>query len=116
MNLKGCGRKRSCPNFKVLSQHPPGRTERNLKNCSRESRPSGHDLYTGPPEYETGVLNIQPTQKRVSSRLRYKYQNSNLYFKLHIMQLYFENSRFIVNICLVSFCVFSLSPVSHLSL
>jgi hypothetical protein len=27
MNWKGCGRKRSWPNFKVLSRHLSGRTE-----------------------------------------------------------------------------------------
>jgi hypothetical protein len=29
MNAKGFGRKQSWPNFKVLSQHLPGRTEEN---------------------------------------------------------------------------------------
>jgi hypothetical protein len=29
MNWEGFGRKQSSPNFKVISQHPPGGTEEN---------------------------------------------------------------------------------------
>jgi hypothetical protein len=38
MKWKGFGRKRSRPNFKVLSRHSPGGTEVNLENVSQDSR------------------------------------------------------------------------------
>jgi hypothetical protein len=34
MNWKGCGRRRSWPNFKVLSQYLPGGTEKNHEKTS----------------------------------------------------------------------------------
>jgi hypothetical protein len=50
MNWKGCGRKRSWPNFKVLSRHLPGGTEENHENLSQDSRSPAESLNTRPPE------------------------------------------------------------------
>jgi hypothetical protein len=55
LNWKGCVKKRSWHNFKILSRHSPGVTEEtheNFKNC----RYPGRDLNQGPPEYEAGAL------------------------------------------------------------
>jgi hypothetical protein len=49
MNWKGCGRKRSWPNCKVLSRHSPGETAENL---SQNSRSPGRDFNPGRPEYD----------------------------------------------------------------
>jgi hypothetical protein len=40
MNWNGFGRKRSLPNFKILSRHSPGWTEENHKNLNQDSRVS----------------------------------------------------------------------------
>jgi hypothetical protein len=56
MNWKGCGRKQSRPNFEELFQHFTGRTEKNTKNLSQDSRFPGRDLNPVPPEYEAAVL------------------------------------------------------------
>jgi hypothetical protein len=61
MNWKGYGRKRLWPNFMVLFQHSPGRTEENHRNPSIDSWSPGQDLKPGPPEHETGVLTTPPT-------------------------------------------------------
>jgi len=53
MNWKGFGRKRSWPNFKVLSWHLPGGTEENHKKLSQDSWSLGRDLNPGPPKYES---------------------------------------------------------------
>jgi hypothetical protein len=58
MNWKGCGRKRSWPNFKVLSQHLPDVLRKTMKTSI--SRSQDRDLNSGPPEYEAGVLRTQP--------------------------------------------------------
>jgi hypothetical protein len=60
MNCKRCGGKRSWPNFKVLSPHLYGGTEKTTKNRSLDSLSSGRDLNPGPPEYEAEVLTSQP--------------------------------------------------------
>jgi hypothetical protein len=54
LNLKRVGRKVS-PNFKVLSQHLPGRTEEKHEK-SQNSRTPDRDLNPGSPEYEKGML------------------------------------------------------------
>jgi hypothetical protein len=62
MNCKGCGRKRSWPNFKILSWQMPEMTERNhekLKSLSQNSRSPGRDLNAGPSEYEAEMLTSQ---------------------------------------------------------
>jgi hypothetical protein len=58
VNWKGCGRKRSWPNFKILSRHSPGRTEENHKTIRIAGR-WGRDLKPEPAEYEAGVLTTQ---------------------------------------------------------
>jgi hypothetical protein len=55
MNWKGCGRKRSWPNFMLLSRYLLGGTEKNTKTLSQDSRSPGRDSNAGPPENETGV-------------------------------------------------------------
>jgi hypothetical protein len=58
MNWKGGRRKRSLPDFKVLSQHSPGKTEEKYENLSQNNRSSCRDLNLGPPGYR--VLTTQP--------------------------------------------------------
>jgi hypothetical protein len=53
MNWKGFGRKRSWPNFKVLSRHSPGRTEENHEN--------NQDSWLSGPTFE-------PRTSRIRSR------------------------------------------------
>jgi hypothetical protein len=54
--LERIGRKRSWPNFKVLSQGSLGVTEKSHEKLKSHSRSLGRDLNPGPTEYETGVL------------------------------------------------------------
>jgi hypothetical protein len=56
MSSKGCGRKRSLTNFKVLYHYLPVGTEENDENLSQDSQSPGRDLNPGPPEYEAEVL------------------------------------------------------------
>jgi hypothetical protein len=49
MNWKGFGRKQSWTNFKVLSQHLPGGTEKSTINLSHNSWSPGWDLNLTPP-------------------------------------------------------------------
>jgi hypothetical protein len=51
-NVKGFGRKRSWPNFLVLSRYLLGGTKKNTKTLSKDSRSPGSDFIPGPPEYE----------------------------------------------------------------
>jgi hypothetical protein len=60
MNWKGCGRKRSWYNFKLLSQHLPGRAEKNHETLRQDSRSPVRGLKLRPPEYELGVLTTRP--------------------------------------------------------
>jgi hypothetical protein len=60
MNLKGLGRKRSWPNFKVLSRHSPGGTEENHKNLNQDSR-------SPEPRIEPGTSGIR--SRSVACRL-----------------------------------------------
>jgi hypothetical protein len=55
MKWKVCGRKRSCPDLKVLSRQSLGGTEEIRENLTYDSRSPGRNLNPGPPEYE-GVL------------------------------------------------------------
>jgi hypothetical protein len=48
MNWKGFGKKRSWPNFKLLSRYLSGVTEEKLKNHSQNSRSPGPGLNPGP--------------------------------------------------------------------
>jgi hypothetical protein len=50
MHWKGFGRKRSLPNFKVLSRHLSGELRRTTKTLSQNSLSSGRDLNPGSPE------------------------------------------------------------------
>jgi hypothetical protein len=61
MSWWGCGRKRSWPNVKVLSQILSGRTEKNQENLSQDNQSQGWDLNSGRPEYKAGVLNHATT-------------------------------------------------------
>jgi hypothetical protein len=57
MNLKGFGRKRSQPNFKV-GYYPGIRLEglgKTTKKLNQHSRSRGPHLNPGPPEYEAEV-------------------------------------------------------------
>jgi hypothetical protein len=49
MNLKGFGRMRLWPNFRVLSRHSPGGTEKNHAKPARIAGRQGQDLNQGPP-------------------------------------------------------------------
>jgi hypothetical protein len=60
MKWRGFGRKRSWPNFKVLSRNSSGVTEVNLENLGQDSHSPGQDLNAGPPEYQEGVLTPRP--------------------------------------------------------
>jgi hypothetical protein len=42
MNWNGFSRKRSWPNFKVLSRHLPGGTDETHRNLNQDSRSSGN--------------------------------------------------------------------------
>jgi hypothetical protein len=55
MNWKGCGRKLSWPNFKVLPWNLPEVTEENHEQ-PQNSRSPARDLNLGPNEWEAGVL------------------------------------------------------------
>jgi hypothetical protein len=46
--------------FKALSRHLTGGTEEKHKNLSLDSQSPGRDFNPGHPEYEAGVLIIQP--------------------------------------------------------
>jgi hypothetical protein len=52
-------KKRSWPNFKVLSRHLSGGTEESHE-MPQSSRSQGRNLNPGPPEYESGVLTTRP--------------------------------------------------------
>jgi len=54
-NLALILRQSSWPAFKILSWHSRGGNEEKHENLSHDSRPSGHDLNPGPPEFETGA-------------------------------------------------------------
>jgi hypothetical protein len=58
MNWKGFGKKKSWPNFKVMSQHSLGGTVENHIETQVSQSP-GQDLNPGPPEYKAGVLTKQ---------------------------------------------------------
>jgi hypothetical protein len=55
MNWKGLGRKRSWPNFEVLSRHLAGETEENHEK-PQGGRSPGRDTSPVSPEHEAGVL------------------------------------------------------------
>jgi predicted Fe-S protein YdhL (DUF1289 family) len=55
MDCKGCGRKRSWPNFNVLSWHLPGQTEKSTEILSQVDQSMGRDLNQEPSDYEEGV-------------------------------------------------------------
>jgi hypothetical protein len=52
ISWKGFGRKRSRPNFKVLSRHSPRGTEENTKILNQDSRSPG-------PRIEPGTIRIR---------------------------------------------------------
>jgi hypothetical protein len=54
INWKGCGQKRSWPNFKALFQQLPGGTDENHEK--QHSRSPGRDLNPLTPKYEAGAL------------------------------------------------------------
>jgi hypothetical protein len=58
MSWKGFVRKRSWPNFKVLSRNFPGGPDENHEKLKRVSRHPGRDLNPVHPECEAGVLTI----------------------------------------------------------
>jgi hypothetical protein len=60
MNWKGFGRKRSWPNFKVLSRHSHGGTEEKNENSINIVSFRGRESKTGSPEYEVWVLTSRP--------------------------------------------------------
>lgn len=67
MNIKRCRRKRSWPDFKILSRYLPVGTEVTTKNLDQGNRPPGPDLNSKPPEYATRVLTTRP-QLSVATR------------------------------------------------
>jgi hypothetical protein len=62
MNWKGCGRKRSWPDFEVLSRTLPGGTDENHE-MPQDSLSLGRYLNPGPPEYEAELLGIRPRRR-----------------------------------------------------
>jgi hypothetical protein len=52
MNWKGFGRRRSWPNFNVLSRHSPGGTEKNYEKICQGIRSSG-------PRFEPGTSRLR---------------------------------------------------------
>jgi hypothetical protein len=73
--LERVWRKRLWPNFMVLFQHSPGRTEENHRNPSIDSWSPGKDLKPGPPEHETGVLTTPPTTSDENFPEKFKSEN-----------------------------------------
>jgi hypothetical protein len=72
MNLIGCGRKPSWPNLRYY----PGICLEGLRkatNIGQDIRSSGRDLYSGPAEYETGMLTTRIRRLVINS----KTSNSN---------------------------------------
>jgi hypothetical protein len=63
--LKGLGRKRSWPNFKVLPRNVSGGTEENHEK-PQDSRSPVRGLNPGPPEYEARVSTILPLNSVIS--------------------------------------------------
>jgi hypothetical protein len=53
--LQRFGRRRSWPNFKLLSPHWPGENEENHENLSHKGQSPGQLLIEELPEYETGM-------------------------------------------------------------
>jgi hypothetical protein len=60
MNLKGFGRKRSWPNFKVVSWHSSGGMRKTTKNLSQYNRSPG-------PRFKPGTSQIQSTSVKHSA-------------------------------------------------
>jgi hypothetical protein len=60
MNWRGCGRKRSCPNFKYYTGICLEGLTKTMKNLSQDSRSPGRDSNPGPPEYYAGMLTTRP--------------------------------------------------------
>jgi hypothetical protein len=60
MNWKGCGKKRSWPNFKVLSRHLRSGTDKNTKRLSQDSQSPGWSLNPGLTEHEAGAFYSLP--------------------------------------------------------
>jgi hypothetical protein len=73
INWKGFVKKPLWPNFKILSQHFSGGTEKDTKTLSQNSRSAGPDLNLGPPKY----VNIWHTYfSRIYYAGRYKTTNA----------------------------------------
>jgi hypothetical protein len=68
MIWKGDERKRSWPNFKVLSQKLPGGTEETYEIFSQDCRSARRHLKPGRPEYDAEVLTTQPRRSIVKER------------------------------------------------
>jgi hypothetical protein len=66
-NWKACGRKRSCPNFNVLSWHFLKGLRKTTKTLSQDSRSPSLDLTPWPPECEAGVLTTRPQRSVIQS-------------------------------------------------
>jgi hypothetical protein len=60
INSKGCGRKRSPPNFGYYPGICREGLRKTMKNLSQDTRSPSRDLKPGPPEYEAGVLTTRP--------------------------------------------------------
>jgi hypothetical protein len=84
LNWKEVIRKRSWPNFKILSWQSPGGLRKNTENVSQDSRSAGRDLNQGPPEYEAGMLTTQPRHhyQNIATHASYRYIFSHPYFQM----------------------------------
>jgi hypothetical protein len=60
MNWKVFCRKRSWPNFKVLSRHSPGELRKTAKTSIRIAGCLSLDSKPGPTDYEAEVLTTRP--------------------------------------------------------
>jgi hypothetical protein len=77
-NWRECGGKLSWPNFKILSQNLPGKTDKNTKNPTQASRSPSRILSPIPPEYEAGVLTT-PSQRRNYVTVKFKNLTPDIY-------------------------------------
>jgi hypothetical protein len=72
MKLKRLGRKRLCPNFKILSGDCLEGLRKTTKNLSQDTRFPGRDLSPEPMEYAAGALTTRLPQ-RVNLLADWKY-------------------------------------------
>jgi hypothetical protein len=86
-NWKGFGRKRSWPNFKVLSRQSPGGNEENHENLNQDSRPLGPRIETGTFRIRSRNVNHSTTTSGSFFLLFYGYISTSYSHLLHAFQI-----------------------------